>query len=298
MNINQESCRLCQGNQLQCVYTHATGLPLVRCAHCGLIFFLFREEDRGQIPDYWTTGGSRHNLEVYSDPKVIKEATRTYSRHLSWLETEIGIGKLIDYGCGIGAFIDLAQARGWKVYGLDGSEMAVEYARARGLPAWTVDEWTAAEPVRAGKGMVDVVTMWDVIEHVEDPPKVLQSISFLLRDEGILLLETPSANYLPKRLSLWLTRLSRDKIDLGRFFFYPDHRFYFTPKTLRQLLKDCGFHVIWNKRVTSPRTKIMRKLRKVHRAGRLTQALVWLTLQITKLLGGNKIIICARKQST
>jgi len=221
-----------------------------------------------------------------------------YSGYLSWLETEIGIGKLIDYGCGIGTFIDLAQARGWKVYGLDSSEVTVEYARARGLPAWTVDEWTAAGPAQEEKGMVDVVTMWDVIEHVEDPPKILQFISSLLRDEGILLLETPSANYLPKRLSLCLTRLSRGRINLARFFFYPDHRFYFTLQTLRQLLENCGFQLIWARKATTPRAKIMHTLRKVHRAGGLTQTLAWLTLQITRLFGGNKIIICTRKQST
>lgn len=291
-------CFLCGGGKLRRIYNHSTGLPLVRCANCGLMFFLFPEEANGRSPGYWRTGGSRYNLQVYSNPKVIEAAERSYSRYLDWLENEIGIGGLIDYGCGIGTFIGLAQTRGWETYGLDISEIAAKHARARGLPAWTIEEWCAENQAQAEKERVDVVTMWDVIEHVEDPLKTLQFISSLLKDEGILLVETPSANYFFRRLSLWLAQFSRGKIDLAQFFFYPDHRFYFTPKTLRQLLNNCGFQVIKDERVTTPAVKIMHKLRKVHQTGKFTQAVTWLTLQITRLFGGNKIVMCAVKDKS
>jgi len=220
-----------------------------------------------------------------------------YNRYLDQLEAEIGVGKLIDYGCGIGTFIECAQARGWEAYGLDVSEAAVEYARAQGLPVWTLEAWRAMKPqIQLDK--VDAVTMWDVIEHVDNPLKTLQFVSSLLRDEGILLIETPSANYLFKWLSLGLARLTRERIDLARFFFYPDHRFYFTRKTLEQLLKNYGFRPIWAQKTMTSKAKVIHKLRKVHQAGSLIRSLAWLALQTTRLLGGNKIIICARKEPT
>jgi 2-polyprenyl-3-methyl-5-hydroxy-6-metoxy-1,4-benzoquinol methylase len=291
-------CPLCGGRNMRRVYTHSTGLPLVRCPNCGLMFFLFPEEAHGQFPEYWRTGGSRNNLEVYANPRVIEATERTYSRYLDWLGNELGVGKLIDYGCGIGTFVRLAQERGWQTYGLDISEVPVKYAQKKDLPAWTIEQWYAEKQGQREKEKVDVVTMFDVIEHLENPAQTVQKLSSLLRDEGILLVETPSASYFFKQLSLWLAQLSRGKIDIASYFFYPDHRFYFTRKTLTRLLSDCGFQVMWDKGNTTPAAKIIHKLRKVHRAGRLTQGIAWLILQTTKLLGGNKLVMCAVKDKS
>ncbi len=292
LKVNAEAahCVLCWGEDLRRIYIHETGLPLWQCGHCGLSFFLQEEKERR---DYWATGGSQHNLEVYTDPAVLREERARFKGHLALIEREVPVGRLLDYGCGIGTFLGCARARGWEAYGLDISESAVAYARSQGLAAWTLADEQA--PPNSGGFLADVVTMWDVIEHVDDPHKTLRFISSRLRAEGLLFLETPAAEYLAKSWSLRLYRLSRGRLDWVRYFFYPDHRYYFTKETLTQLLERNGFEIIWVRRATTSTAKVVKKLRRVHRRGFLETTLARLILTLTRLLGGNKLLVCARK---
>lgn len=291
MALEGARCVLCGGEALQKIYVHETGLPLLQCGNCGLLFFPRGEEER----DYWSTGGSQHNLEVYTDPAVLRDERARFEGYLDLIEKEVLVGRLLDYGCGIGTFLECARARGWEAYGLDVSERAVVYARSQGLAAWTLTDEQA--PLERGF-LVDVVTMWDVIEHVDDPPETLRFISSCLRAEGLLFLETPATEYFGKRWSLRLYELSRGRLDWARYFFYPDHRYYFTKETLTQLLEKDGFEIIWVRRATTSVAKVVEKLRRVHRRGLLETALARLILKLTHLLGGNKLLVCARKNST
>jgi 2-polyprenyl-3-methyl-5-hydroxy-6-metoxy-1,4-benzoquinol methylase len=286
------NCKLCGGGELERLYTHQSGLPLLACRNCGLLFF---PSAPGKEREYWSTGGSRHNVEVYTDPAVLRLDRVRFTRYLRLIDAESPRGKLLDYGCGVGTFLKCARDRGWEAYGLDISERAVSHARACGLPVWTLEEHLRGEAPTAQPSAFDVVTMWDVLEHVEDPHGTLQLVASLLKEGGVLFLETPTVDYPLRRWSLRIARLTQGRLDWARFLFYPDHALYFSERTLSQLLQAHGFRVMWVRRVTTSPQKVMHKLRLVHRSGMWLSTAAWLILRLTQILGGNKLLVCARK---
>ena len=269
-----EKCYLCERGPLQDVYEHSLGCLLVRCSACGLLYF-----PQAPSHEYW----SSQNIEVYTLPEVQQEERRKFHRYVDWLATELPPGKVLDYGCGIGTFIECALERGWQAHGVEASKEIVWYARQeRKLPIWHLEEWSPE--------VYDAITLWDVIEHLDDPRKTLQGLVRHLKTGGILMLETPDAGFILRWLSLQASRLSRGTIDLARFFFYPDHRYYFSTKTIALLIEQVGLELRWIRRGTTSISKMTEKLRRVHRASWVIQGVARLALS----LGGNKLIICAR----
>jgi SAM-dependent methyltransferase len=107
-----------------------------------------------------------------------------------------GGGRVLDYGCYTGGLLDCFRARGWQTFGVDLCRSAVEVAGARGhrvtgggLEALS----TFTEPF-------DVITLFDVIEHVIDPVPLLSMLASLLKPEGELWILTGDAESLPARL--------------------------------------------------------------------------------------------------
>ncbi|MBL7183339.1 MAG: class I SAM-dependent methyltransferase [Anaerolineae bacterium] len=81
--------------------------------------------------------------------------------------------RLLDVGCHIGVFLGIAQERGWAAWGIEPSRWAAREARGRGLQ---VIEGTLDDVHLAGESF-DVITLWDVIEHLTDPLRELREPS-------------------------------------------------------------------------------------------------------------------------
>lgn len=140
-------------------------------------------------------------------------------------------GTLLDVGCSTGGFLnELRQASGWQVAGVEVNAQAVAYARqVLGLTVHHGDLIT----LDLSPQTYNVVTMWDVIEHVPDPLDTLQVIARLLKPGGVLLLSTPNAR-------AWQARLW-GKCWCG--WDVPRHLNVFTLSTLNQLLTRASFRI-------------------------------------------------------
>lgn len=285
MNDRKARCKLCRGERTQPLYRHVSGWPLWRCRDCGLLFFNLPEE---AWPDYWA-GGSTPNLKVYTHPRVLQAEVARFERYLDWLEARLPPGTLLDYGCGVGTFLACARRRGWQGYGVDRSSAAVSQARAQGLNVRLPEETWPPQPV-------DVVTLWDVLEHLPDPHRSLSWLAARLKPGGTLLLETPDAAFPLRRWSLRLARWSRGRIDGARFFFYPDHQTYFTQEQLRRLLEEHGFRVEQLRRTCTSPVKVVHKVHQVHQAPAWQVGMAWGATWAGRALGGNKWLVWATKQ--
>jgi 2-polyprenyl-3-methyl-5-hydroxy-6-metoxy-1,4-benzoquinol methylase len=99
--------------------------------------------------------------------------------------------RLLDVGCGTGALLELLSTR-FDAAGIDTSPGAIEFCHKRGLTNTSVGD-LASYP---GSATFDIITLLDVIEHIEDDVEVLRQASRLLRNDGHVLITVPAFPFL------------------------------------------------------------------------------------------------------
>ena len=211
------ACYSCTSPQL------ASHGEIVRCRACGMIF-------ADPQPDAQSLARAYREVQ---DPLYLQETSgreATFATTLRRLETlRQPPGELLDVGCYTGVFMRVASTHGWSVTGLELSRWAAALARATGIGPVHETELVDAPLAPAS---LDVITMWDVIEHVPAPGLLLDAARRLLRQGGLLALST---HILDSRIARLLGR--RYPFLMGM------HLCHFTRHTLRRLLVDRGFEV-------------------------------------------------------
>jgi len=137
-------------------------------------------------------------------------------------------GHVLDVGCFQGHLLWSAREMGWKVTGTEISEAAASHARQE----WNLDVRVGRlEELHLPTNGFDAVTLVDVIEHVPDPRRTLTEVHRVLRPGGVLYVWTPNFDSLTRRVA---------RKRWGAVIF-PWHLYYFTPRTLVQMLTATGF---------------------------------------------------------
>lgn len=163
---------------------------LVRCRRCGLIYQNPRptlaELEAHYPADYVPY---KPDVSQFTPLQRLSEQ-HNLQRRCALLERRVaGPGRLLDVGCATGLFLNAMQQRGWQGQGVELSVYAADYARAQfGLAVHTGTLESAEFPPQS----FDVVTLWDVLEHVVDPLATLREIARLLRPGGLLALSLPN----------------------------------------------------------------------------------------------------------
>jgi SAM-dependent methyltransferase len=129
-------------------------------------------------------------------------------------------GRLLDFGAGVGTFAGVARSAGWDVSGVESSAEAVRRAH---------DDHGVGLTSDIPDGTFDVITLWDVIEHVRDPAGMLVQLASSLAPRGLMVIET--GNW-----ECWQRLHARHDWTL----FLLDHQFYFSPASLLVLLQQAG----------------------------------------------------------
>jgi SAM-dependent methyltransferase len=156
--------------------------------------------------------------------------TRSYAdRSVRNLHRRIGGGRLLDVGCGHGAFLAEMRRAGWDVHGIEPDSDAAAVARAQDIPV----EGEPFEETSLAPGSFDAVTMNHVIEHFHDPLDALRIARRLLRPGGILWIATP--NLAARGHALF----GRDWIGLDP----PRHLVVFTRAALASALAAASFEL-------------------------------------------------------
>lgn len=140
-------------------------------------------------------------------------------------------GTLLDVGCGTGDTLLELKSLGWNVYGLDIDANAVRIARRHGLK--NVSRGYYQDVARFSDGFFDVIRLYHVIEHLDNPRLALSIIRKKLKPGGEILVGTPNAGSLVAKAfgSYWYN------LDA------PRHLFLFTPQNLGRLLTATGFTI-------------------------------------------------------
>ena len=174
-----------------------------------------------------------HHYAGYRDDPFFRRAIRnTIGNHI---QPRVRQGaSLLDVGCGAGDLLEAAVELGFDARGIDISEASAERCRARGLDAVAGDFLTHD----FGRKF-DVITMWDVMEHLRDPAAFLARVRELLTPGGMFFAKVPGFGELSVAISKHVPRTAGVLIDA------PDHIQYFDQASLGALAARMGFAAEW-----------------------------------------------------
>ena len=157
-----------------------TAYRMHRCGTCGLVF----ADPRDPVgSDWYEKSAPLRAKEDRSSPE------RDW-RFLKFFIKDIPVGRVLDIGCGDGGFLGLAEARGWKAVGVDYDARVIALARGKGLDVQARD-YADFLKERSAKEF-DVVTLFDVLEHVSEPRALLALIKPILKRGGRLMITFPN----------------------------------------------------------------------------------------------------------
>ena len=224
------SCNLCGSNIKKLYYKINLNdilIDIVGCKECGLVYRYHklegREAEKLYSKDFFEQGYiDKNNQErlIKNGHRLLEEITKYHTR-----------GKILDVGAGTGCYLKAAKEEGWEEFGVELSSFATEFARKKfGLEIFNGKLEDAIFP----DDFFDVVIMVHTIEHLPDPANFLREIHRILKKDGIIYLSTPNF----------------DSFNARRFkekwwALQPEyHLYFFSPKTLRAMLKKCNFKII------------------------------------------------------
>ena len=218
------------------------GFRLARCPSCELEF----QSPRPTLKQLATTVyGAVYHRPEQRVADSIQEGH--YTRQIQWFTQVLREDRrrVLDIGCGTGAFIRFAMQRGWSV---DGTDIVISDSASQ----TGVDLWEGQLPlIEFGANRYDVVRFNHVLEHTQDPAAELRSARAVLTEGGLLYISVPNLAGLSVRLKSWQSRLHL-KRRRWKHYSALHHLWFFTPQSLRQLVKEAGFELVhWETPVVS-----------------------------------------------
>ncbi len=221
-------CSLC-GSADADFFCEKKGFNLYKCKNCKLLFVFPVPKLIDVYDDNYFSGAERGF--GYVDYDADKEPMISAFNYYIDLINNLGVsgGKLLDIGAATGFFMSIAKKRGFSVVGVELSDFAAKKGRENGLDIVTGD---LLNTNFEGESF-DVITMFDVLEHVPDPKKLIQEVSRIVRPGGLIIINTPDAE------SLWAKVLGKR----WQLIMPPEHINYFSPQNLSMYLEDVGYEV-------------------------------------------------------
>lgn len=209
------------------LYGAATSIPgtqtIVTCQDCGMIYENPRFDEDVILRGYGSSEESGHDSQFPMRVNSFYRSLKSLSSHLP-----AAPARVLDVGTAGGAFLDAAIRYGYQAEGLEPSLFLAEQGRKRGL---TVHHGTL-ESFQGSRAAYDLITLWDVLEHVVNPAQTLKLLRPLLKPSGTILINYPD-------IGTWQAKLA------GKRFWWSisGHLHYFSRHTLRELGTRNGFEV-------------------------------------------------------
>ncbi|HWK44683.1 MAG TPA: methyltransferase domain-containing protein [Stellaceae bacterium] len=213
------------------------------CERCGTLLCRFKpsEGDLGGSDDgdlyskeYWLA----HQTEGLHQPTVVERARSDLSeRCLYWLRTLLKYkqppARVLEIGCAHGGFVATMKAAGFDAEGVELSPWVIDFAKR------TFDINVLQGPLDTSSvapGSLDVIALFDVLEHLTDPSVAINEYRQLLKPDGILLIQTPCW-----RPNQTYEEMLSNKAPFLHQLMPLEHLFLFTEASVVEFLTGCGF---------------------------------------------------------
>jgi len=228
---NSKNCPICKSGRLKKFEAHAHDAPpptkvhIKECKTCHFAWQFPRGRSAEDSTEWFEAAYSdkRNANSEYFDDKRKQEISLLEVDFINSLTVDDMT--ILDIGAGAGTFAKSADRSGWSVTALD--------------PALDKRQFEGNSRISAIRGSLDeipknrffdVITLWDVIEHVEAPITLVNDAKERLKPGGWLVIET--GNY---------KSVNRINAGVRHWIYQLDHRWYFSPDSTRHILQECGF---------------------------------------------------------
>ena len=225
--ISTRPCNLCGDSEVTVLSKrsrNAVPLQTVICTHCGLVW----SDPFPHDPRRFYESDYRLEYKQAYSPKtkhILRAGRVAIERYGKIKHLLSGRKTVLDVGTGGGEFAYLIKSLGHDLYGIEPNKGYAEYSIAEyalNLQIGFIQDNTFSP------NSFDIITIWHVLEHTEDPCAVLQTLQRLLKPEGVLVVEVPNIEA---------------NCQSPKSTFHAAHLFNFNLATLQKLGEKAGLKV-------------------------------------------------------
>lgn len=242
MSMEEMCCNYCESKNHTLLFElpdlllgdFSRNFSYVRCNDCGLIFQNPRM-NMDELSNYYPDNYDSYQQVNRKDSTLLGTILRYgLKKRKRFVYKYCKSGRLLDIGCSTGDFLDEISDSGkrteWELFGVDNNEYATNLAKKK---TYLSIHNSTLEEANFPDQYFDVVTLWDVLEHLYDPSGTLLEVNRILKPGGILIIRVPNYN------------------SLDRIFFKsnwagwdsPRHLYVFNKNIIKAFMKKTGFSV-------------------------------------------------------
>lgn len=172
-------------------------------------------------------------LDIY-DFKSYNKLRSKYSKRFQKITNEIKkikkTGDVLDVGCGFGLLSSILIKNGYCVESIE------PYQKTQYIRNSLVHKIKLEEFFKKNNKQYDIVVLADVLEHFKKPKEIIEKIKRILKNEGLVVIQTPNYQSLMAKLCInW------------SWWMLEDHKVIFSNNSLNKVLKDAGLSILRNK---------------------------------------------------
>ncbi len=240
-----KKCKICDAHEgHQVVAALVDEFLAIKCPQCGVV-------SGHPIPSIETLTNYYKSYHATAElPERLTQLVDLNKGIADYLIEKVGkTDKLtiLDYGFGVGAFVKQIMNRCQQVVGVDFSEQNChqlkKYCTANSVRNVEVIKTPEETPARLDGRYFDLITLFQVIEHLTDPLQLLFELSLLQQKDGFLYIECPNND------ALYLKIKNTIRLKIGRESFYdsinpPHHLYGFNRRSIQILLDRAGYNIL------------------------------------------------------
>lgn len=236
--MNTNKCPWCESERTQIhlwlkdEFLTKEEFQIYECLRCGLLFTEPRPS-KDKIGEYYKSQEYYSHQENKKGfiPKLYESIKLINIKHKYKIATKgVKVGKMLDIGCGVGDFLHRAEQNGWDCTGVEPSEEAKTIAQKR-IKAKIIP---GNDLEKIPNETYDVITMWHVLEHVDDIKWQVAQLQRLIKKEGRIIIAVP--NY-----KSYDAKFYKDK---WAAYDVPRHLNHFNKETIVKIFKTNGLKLV------------------------------------------------------
>ena len=203
-------------------------LSVLECMNCGLVSL----DDKSHISYTFYENSGMHGGNEYPISSWLNDTIEDDERRFSDLKAKIINASILDFGCGAGGFLRLANEVAGRAVGIELESRIIQY--------WS-EKLEIFSTLEALEEKFDIITAFHVFEHLPDPVATLNSLKGFLKPNGVLVIEVPNSN------DILLTTYASKAFQ--NFTYWSQHLQLFNASNLRQLAELVDMHCLSTKHI-------------------------------------------------